>query len=65
VGEERSSSEELVKRIEEAPETFSPNALFRPVVQDYCCQRLSTPAERLKSRTSRRPPSSTRNYWGE
>jgi bacillithiol synthase len=34
VGEERSSSEELVERIEEAPETFSPNALFRPVVQD-------------------------------
>jgi bacillithiol synthase len=34
VGEERISSKELVERIEEAPETFSPNALFRPVVQD-------------------------------
>ena len=35
VGEERISSKELVERIEEAPETFSPSALFRPVVQDY------------------------------
>ena len=40
VGEERSSSEELVKRIEEAPKTFSPNALFRPVVQDYLLPTL-------------------------
>jgi bacillithiol biosynthesis cysteine-adding enzyme BshC len=40
VGEERSSSEELVERIEEAPETFSPNALFRPVVQDYLLPTL-------------------------
>src|SRR6266446_1278591 len=40
VGEERSSSEELVKRIKEAPETFSPNALFRPVVQDYLLPTL-------------------------
>jgi bacillithiol synthase len=40
VGEERSSSEELVERIEDAPETFSPNALFRPVVQDYLLPTL-------------------------
>jgi bacillithiol biosynthesis cysteine-adding enzyme BshC len=40
VGEERSSSGELVERIEEAPETFSPNALFRPVVQDYLLPTL-------------------------
>jgi len=40
VGEERSSSKELVERIEEAPETFSPNALFRPVVQDYLLPTL-------------------------
>jgi bacillithiol synthase len=40
VGEERSSPEELVERIEEAPETFSPNALFRPVVQDYLLPTL-------------------------
>jgi bacillithiol biosynthesis cysteine-adding enzyme BshC len=40
VGEERSSTEELVERIEEAPETFSPNALFRPVVQDYLLPTL-------------------------
>jgi len=40
VGEERISSKELVERIEEAPETFSPNALFRPVVQDYLLPTL-------------------------
>ena len=40
VGEERSSSGELVERIDEAPETFSPNALFRPVVQDYLLPTL-------------------------
>jgi bacillithiol biosynthesis cysteine-adding enzyme BshC len=40
VGEERSSSNELVERIDEAPEAFSPNALFRPVVQDYLLPTL-------------------------
>jgi bacillithiol biosynthesis cysteine-adding enzyme BshC len=40
VGEERSSSEDLVGRIDEAPETFSPNAIFRPVVQDYLLPTL-------------------------
>jgi bacillithiol biosynthesis cysteine-adding enzyme BshC len=40
VGEERISSKELVERIEETPETFSPNALFRPVVQDFLLPTL-------------------------
>jgi uncharacterized protein YllA (UPF0747 family) len=40
VGEERSSSEELVERIEETPKAFSPSALFRPVVQDYLLPTL-------------------------
>ncbi len=40
VGEERISAEELVGRIEGAPETFSGNALFRPVVQDYLLPTL-------------------------
>jgi bacillithiol biosynthesis cysteine-adding enzyme BshC len=40
VGEERISSKELVDRIEVAPEIFSPNALFRPVVQDYLLPTL-------------------------
>jgi bacillithiol biosynthesis cysteine-adding enzyme BshC len=40
VGEERSSSEDLIGRIDEGPETFSPSALFRPVVQDYLLPTL-------------------------
>src|SRR5229473_1045377 len=40
VGEERVSSEELVDRIEEAPEKFNPNVLLRPVVQDYLLPTL-------------------------
>src|ERR1700674_4941195 len=40
VGEERSSSKELVERIDETPETLSPNAIFRPVVQDYLLPTL-------------------------
>lgn len=40
VGEERISSKELVERIERAPEKFNPNALFRPVVQDYLLPTL-------------------------
>jgi bacillithiol synthase len=39
-GEERLSSEELITQIEEAPEKFSPNVLFRPVVQDYLLPTL-------------------------
>jgi bacillithiol synthase len=34
VGEERLSREDLVARIRQQPETFSPNVLLRPLVQD-------------------------------
>jgi len=40
VGEEHVSAEELVGRIEAAPEKFSPNALLRPVMQDYLLPTL-------------------------
>jgi uncharacterized protein YllA (UPF0747 family) len=40
VGEEKISPEGLVSRIDQAPETFSPNALLRPVVQDYLLPTL-------------------------
>jgi bacillithiol synthase len=40
VGEEKVSAEELMDRIEKAPEKFNPNALFRPVVQDYLLPTL-------------------------
>jgi bacillithiol biosynthesis cysteine-adding enzyme BshC len=40
VSEERISAKELLDRIEEAPEKFSPNALFRPVVQDFLLPTL-------------------------
>ncbi len=44
VGEEHASSqvtpEELIGRIEAAPEKFNGNALFRPVVQDYLLPTL-------------------------
>jgi bacillithiol synthase len=40
VGEERISPKVLVDRIDEAPETFNPNVLFRPVVQDYLLPTL-------------------------
>jgi len=40
VGEEKVSAEELMERIEKAPENFNPNALFRPVVQDYLLPTL-------------------------
>ena len=40
VGEERISPKELVEQIEQAPEKFSPNVLFRPVVQDYLLPTL-------------------------
>ena len=39
-GEERISPKELVEQIEQAPEKFSPNVLFRPVVQDYLLPTL-------------------------
>ena len=40
VGEERISSDDLIGRIDEAPENFNPNALLRPVVQDYLLPTL-------------------------
>ncbi len=40
VGEERISHEELLDRIENAPEKFNPNVLLRPVVQDYLLPTL-------------------------
>ena len=40
VGEERISLKELVDQIEQAPDRFSPNVLFRPVVQDYLLPTL-------------------------
>src|ERR1019366_6936402 len=40
VGEERISPKELADQIEQAPEKFSPNVLFRPVVQDYLLPTL-------------------------
>ena len=40
VGEERSPANELVERIEQAPEKFNPNVLLRPVVQDYLLPTL-------------------------
>jgi uncharacterized protein YllA (UPF0747 family) len=35
IGTQRVTREDLVRRIEARPEDFSPNALLRPVVQDY------------------------------
>ncbi len=40
VGEERSSAQELLDRIERNAENFSPNVLLRPVVQDYLLPTL-------------------------
>jgi len=40
VGEERISPQELLAKIEAAPEQFNPNALFRPVLQDYLLPTL-------------------------
>ena len=40
VGEERISREELLERIEAAPEKFNANVLLRPVVQDYLLPTL-------------------------
>jgi len=34
-GERSTAREECLRRVESEPELFSPNALFRPVVQDY------------------------------
>jgi bacillithiol biosynthesis cysteine-adding enzyme BshC len=40
VGEERVSHRELLDRIEKVPESFNPNVLLRPVVQDYLLPTL-------------------------
>jgi bacillithiol biosynthesis cysteine-adding enzyme BshC len=40
VGDEKVSSQELLSRIDEAPEKFNPNVLLRPVVQDYLLPTL-------------------------
>ena len=40
VGDEKVSSEDLIDRIDSAPENFNPNALFRPVIQDYLLPTL-------------------------
>ena len=40
VGESRSSTHEMLDRIEKAPENFNPNVLLRPVVQDYLLPTL-------------------------
>jgi bacillithiol biosynthesis cysteine-adding enzyme BshC len=40
VGEERISRQELLERIEAAPEKFNANVLLRPVVQDYLLPTL-------------------------
>ncbi|MGD1215008.1 MAG: bacillithiol biosynthesis cysteine-adding enzyme BshC [Terriglobales bacterium] len=40
VGEERSSREEMLERIEAAAEKFNANVLLRPVVQDYLLPTL-------------------------
>lgn len=39
-GHEKVSARQLLDRIDEAPENFNPNVLFRPVVQDYLLPTL-------------------------
>ncbi len=41
VGHENVSMHQLLERIEKEPENFSPNVLFRPVVQDYLLPTLT------------------------
>jgi bacillithiol synthase len=41
IGEEKISKEELLRRIEQAPQDFSPNVLLRPIVQDYLLPTLA------------------------
>ena len=40
VGEEQISRQQLLDRIDDAPEKFNPNVLLRPVVQDYLLPTL-------------------------
>ena len=39
-GHEKLSAWQLLERVDEAPENFNPNVLFRPVVQDYLLPTL-------------------------
>ena len=41
VGHEKLRQQQLLERIEAAPENFNPNVLFRPVVQDYLLPTLA------------------------
>ncbi len=41
IGEEKISQEELLRRIDDAPQDFNPNVLLRPVVQDYLLPTLA------------------------
>ena len=41
VGDERIAKDELLQRISDNPEQFSPNVLLRPVVQDYLLPTLA------------------------
>ena len=41
IGEEKVSKDELLRRIQDAPQDFSPNVLLRPIVQDYLLPTLA------------------------
>jgi bacillithiol synthase len=41
IGEEKLSQQELLRRIDAAPQDFNPNVLLRPVVQDYLLPTLA------------------------
>jgi bacillithiol biosynthesis cysteine-adding enzyme BshC len=40
-GHERMTERQLLERVDQAPENFNPNVLFRPVVQDYLLPTLA------------------------
>ena len=41
IGEEKVGQEELLRRIQDAPQDFTPNVLLRPIVQDYLLPTLA------------------------
>jgi bacillithiol biosynthesis cysteine-adding enzyme BshC len=41
IGEEKVGKEELLRRIQEVPQDFTPNVLLRPIVQDYLLPTLA------------------------